>query len=292
MANRVTLMLMAAAVLTAGGCGSKKQALEGRMLVVASIAPLADFARQVGSKHVEVYLMVPSSASPHTYQITPGQMDAVSQARVLVLNGVGLEYWAKKVVDAAGNPHLAVVRTAEGLPIIGSEDEHEPGGNPHVWLDPIYAVHQVEAIRDAFVKTDPANAAAYRANAAKYVAKLRALDGKTRSRVKQFRSRRFIAFHPAWVYFARRYGLEQAAVIEEWPGKEPSPSKIKEIVQTAKRLKARAIFAEPQLSPKAAQVVAEEAGAKVLILNPLGGPSGGYIETMLDNVAQMEKALK
>jgi zinc transport system substrate-binding protein len=286
---------LAAVVLVTSGCGAKKQSTGSRMLVMASIAPLADFARQVGGDRVKVELMVPSGASPHTYQIRPDQMDTVSKAAILVLNGVELEYWADKVIDAAANPKLVVVRTADGLSIIDSADDHahEHGGNPHVWLDPIYAIHQVEAIRDAFIDADPGNAEAYRENAAAYVTKLKTLDTEIKDRVKRFRSKQFIAFHPAWVYFAQRYGLVQAAVIEEWPGKEPPPSKIKEIVQTAKRLNARAIFAEPQLSAKAAQVVAEEAGANVLFLNPLDGPPNtGYLGMMRANVDQMEMALR
>lgn len=291
--RQVECLLLVMLVATSAGCGPKSQQPGGRMLVIASIAPLADFARQVGGDRVRVMVMVPPGASPHTYQIRPDQMQAVSRARVLVLNGVGLEYWADKVIDAAGNPKLVIVRTADGLPIIDSGDRHEPSGNPHVWLNPIYAVHQVEKIRDAYIEADEKHAEFYRANAAAYIKKLNKLDAEIRQKVNRFRSRQFIAFHPAWIYFAKRYGLTQAAVIEDWPGKEPPPSKIREIVQTANRIKARAIFAEPQLSPKAAQVVAEESGAKVLMLNPLESfGESGYIGMMNANLRQMEKALK
>ena len=108
-----------------------------------------------------------------------------------------------------------------------------------------------------------------------------------------FSSKKFIAFHPAWVYFAQRYGLEQAAVIETTPGKEPSPAEIAEIVKTARAIGAKAIFAEPQFSPKAAEVIAAESGAEVLFLNPLGEPPDfSYLDTMRYNVGEMEKALK
>lgn len=283
-----------ACILGAAGCARHAPKPSGRMLVIASIAPLADFAKQVGGNLVDVEVMVPPGASPHTYQIRTDQMENVSRASVLVLNGVGLEYWADKVIDAAGNPKLIVVHAAKGLPIIDSTDKHDPGGNPHVWLDPIYAIRQVELIRDAFIKADPKHTSQYTANADRYIGKLKRLDADIRARVRQFKSKQFIAFHPAWVYFAQRYGLVQAAVIEEWPGKDPPPSKIREIVQTAKRLKVKAIFAEPQLSPKAAQVVAEEAGVEVLMLNPLESSSGSssYIEMVRTNMDQIEKALK
>jgi zinc transport system substrate-binding protein len=97
--------------------------------VAASILPLADFARQVGGERVSVEALIPPGASPHTYELTPAQLQAVSRAHALVLNGVGLEYWADKVIAATDNPDLVVVTTSEGLDIIAG-DEHASGGNP------------------------------------------------------------------------------------------------------------------------------------------------------------------
>lgn len=263
-----------------------------KLLVAASILPLADFARQVGGERTEVETLVPPGASPHTYELTPAQLKLVSLARVLVLNGVGLEFWADKMISAAHNPQLIVVRTAEGLNILAG-DADEPGGNPHVWLSPVNAIHQVEMIREALMRADPAGTDTYRANAARYIAELRALDKEIRSTVATFSQPKFIAFHAAWVYFARDYGLQEAAVVEGAPGREPSPAEIAGIIRTAKAIGARAIFAEPQFSQKAAQVIAEESGAKVLLLNALGQPpSYSYLNLMHYNLEQMSKALR
>lgn len=287
------LLCIPLALAMAAGCGRKDEAVSDKLPVVASIAPLADFARQVGGDLVRVDMIIPPGASPHTYQFRPDQMKALSAAAVLVLNGIGLEYWADKAIDAAANPKLVVVRTADGIPVLDSGGDEHPGGNPHVWLDPVLAVRQVEAIRDAFIKADPPNSGTYRTNAARYIAELKRLDAQIRRSVKGFRQKRFIAFHPAWSYFVRRYGLVQAAVIEDFPGKEPDPARIRQVVQIARRLKARAVFAEPQFSPRAAQVIAEEAGAKVVMLDPLGRPPDySYLTTMRGNLSQMESALK
>ena len=263
-----------------------------QILVLASILPLADFARQVGGDRVQVETLVPPGASPHTYELTPAQLQAVSRAKVLVLNGTGLEYWADKMISAANNPNLVVVKTAEGLDIIAG-DEHAPGGNPHVWLSPLNAIHQVEMIRDTLSQADPVGANTYRANANRYTGELSALDREIHDTVAMFRNRKFIAFHAAWAYLARDYGLEQAAVVETTPGKEPSPAEVAEIVRTAKAIGAKAIFAEPQFSSKAAAVIAEESGAQVLFLNPLGQPPDyRYIDLMRYNLNEMSKALK
>jgi zinc transport system substrate-binding protein len=288
----IRFVLLLASILTACSGAAAPAPVESRLLITASILPLADFARQVGGDRVQVETLVPPGASPHTYELTPAQLKSVSQARVLVLNGVGLEFWADKIISAANNPNLIVVQTAEGLNIIAG-DKDETGGNPHVWLSPPNAMHQVEMIRDALIRTDPAGADVYRANAERYIGELRALDKEIRDTVTTFSTRKFIAFHAAWAYFAREYGLEQTAVVERMPGQEPSPAEIAAIVRAASAIGAKAIFAEPQFSAKAAQVIAEESGAKVLFLNPLGQPPNyRYLDLMRYNLGEIGKALK
>ncbi len=287
------MVMLAVLLVGCSGRGDQSAAMsDDRLLVAASIAPLYDFSRQVGGDRVRVELLVPPGTSPHTYELTPAQLQVLSKARMLVLNGVGLEFWADEAVSAANNPDLIVVYTSQGLEIEDGDPDHG-GGNPHVWLDPINAMHQVQGIRDALAQADPEGADVYQANAEAYIAELEALDREIRDKVATFSNRKFIAFHPAWIYFARRYGLEQAAVIETTPGREPSPAEVAEIVNTARAIGAKAIFAEPQLSSKAAEVIAAESGAEVLFLNPLGEPPDfSYLDMMRYNLAQMEKALK
>ena len=279
-------VLFASLALHAAGARAQE-----RLPVAASILPLADFARQVGGERIRLETLVPPGASPHTYEPTPAQLKFLSRARVLVLNGVGLEFWADKVIAAVDNPNLIVVRTAKGLKILAG-DADEPRGNPHVWLSPHEAIHQVEMIRDALARADPGGSDAYRANAERYVAELRAFDADIRATVATFSQRKFIAFHAAWAYFARDYGLEEAAVIEHAPGREPSPADIADVIRTARAIGAKAIFAEPQFPVSAARVIAEESGASVLLLDPLGKPSETYLDLMRSNLAQISKALR
>ena len=275
-------------------CGKPQQgtALDARLPVVASILPLADFLNQIGGNRVRVETLVPAGASPHTYELAPAQLKAVMRARVLVLNGLGLEYWSDKVIASAENPGLIIVNFSEGLQIIAG-DAGEPGGNPHTWLSPANVLRQAGKIREALIQADPAGAAEYRANAEKFLSEVRSLDGEIRRAVAGFSSRRFIAFHAAWSYFAADYGLQETAVVERRPGQEPSPAEIADIVRKAKEIQARAIFAEPQFSTKAAEVIAEECGARVLLLNPLGlPPAYRYLDLMRYNLDQMSSALR
>jgi len=293
-----TLVLV---TFTLGGCGGAplRQAQDiatpgvGKVKVAVSIAPLADLAQEVGGEHVTVTTLVPPGASPHTYEPTPAQVREVAEADVLALIGLGFEFWAEDIIESAANPDLIVVYTSEGIEVI-HEHEGRETGNPHVWLDPRNAMVQVRHIREALIEADPAHQSEYEANAEAYLAQLEALDEEIAAQVATWSHREFIAFHPSWVYFARRYGLVQAAVIERTPGKEPSPVEVAEIIETARHIRARAIFAEPQFSPKAAETIAADSGAQVLFLNPLGGAEGptSYLEMMRYNVEQMEKALK
>lgn len=270
-----------------------------KVLVVATIFPLADFARNVGGDRVEVTTLLPSGVNPETYEPTPDKVKSIAKAKLFVFNGAGLEVWVQKIVESAANPKLLVVETSQGLPLIKEEDEHEQkhhGVNPHVWLDPRLAQRQVAAIRDALIQLDPGHRDYYAGNATKYQAELEALDKEIREEVNSFSTKQFITFHAGWPYFAARYGLTLAAVIEEAPGKEPSPAYVKEVIDMARRVKAKAIFAEAQFNPKAAETIAAESGAQVLLLDPMGGPEvegrNSYLKMMRYNLRQMSRALK
>jgi len=265
---------------------------DDRLIIAASIAPLADFCRQVGGERVSVFTVVPSGANPHTFELDPQLLRRIGGARLLVLNGLGLEYWAEKVADNYSSNALEVLTVSQGIPVLADEDHAE--GNPHVWLDPLYAARQVEKITEALMRLDPPQAQAYRDRSDRYQQVLHDLDEEIRREIDGWQERRFICFHPSWNYFSERYHLEQAAVIEKRPGFEPSPSEAAEIIGLARRLQVRAIFAEQQFPLKITEMIAAECGARVLVLDPLGfdGEGYSYVSLLRTNVAQMAMALR
>ncbi|RKY83652.1 hypothetical protein DRQ09_09755 [candidate division KSB1 bacterium] len=282
-------------------CSNRKEKAE-KISVVASILPLKDFTRQVGGKYVDVEVLVPPGSSPHTYEPTPAQLKRLSKAKLLVLNGIGLEYWDDKVIKSVKNPDLMVIYTAEGLDIINelhpgkenSAEKHEhTGGNPHVWLDPINAIHQVEMICTALVKIKPEYRDYFVTNKDNFVKELRSLDEEFRARLKHFTSRNIITFHSGYDYFIRRYGLKKVAVLEEFPGKEPTPARLVSIIELVRKYNIKAIFAEPQFPTKIAEVISSECGIKVAYLDPLGKDQDySYIKLMRYNFSQLERFLK
>jgi len=275
-------------------------ALEAKMKVVASISPLADFVRQVGGAKVDVVLLLPPGASPHTYEPTPKAIHEISQSRIFFKIGSGLEFWADRMIKAAA-AKIVIVDSSSGVDLIKltyhdhtvSHEDHTDT-DPHIWLDPVICLEIIHKIETALSKADPSNALYYKSNATAYRDKLGKLDREIAGRTRSFRTREYVTFHPAWNYFSRRYGLKVAAAIEEGPGKEPSPKHVSRIIETLRRLNTRVIFAEPQFSPKIAETIAKDAGARVLFLDPIGGQQHRetYIEMMKYNLAIMEKALK
>ena len=298
----VALALLFVLGALAGGFTCAEET-KGKPVVVATIFPLADFVKNVAGDRVEVVTLLPSGASPHTYEPTPGDMKDVAGAMLLVVSGAGLDYWVEDLKSAASD-NLAVLDTSaalaeEGLLLSGDEHEDEEddhgGVNPHYWLDPVLAQRQVEAIAAALAAADPDNAGFYEDSAAGYIDRLRSLDEEIASETQSFTSREFITFHPAWTYFAQRYGLVEAAVIEESPGKEPSVEYIMHVVDVAKEHHIKVIFAEPQFSAKAAEAIAADSGARVLLLDPMGGEGlegrDSYLALMRYNVDQMAEAM-
>jgi zinc transport system substrate-binding protein len=190
----------------------------GRIKVIASIAPLADFAKQVGGERVDIKLLLPPGASPHTYEPTPKVIKDISDAEVFLKIGAGFEFWAEKIIKVSENKKIIVVETSEGIPLIRDEHVHKRVvGDPHIWLDPLIAAKIVTRIEREFKKIDPGGATYYEENAVSYTKELTKLDRDITGRVKKFRTKDYVTFHPAWNYFSRRYGLEVVGVIEEFP---------------------------------------------------------------------------
>ena len=266
-----------------------------KIKVIASIAPLADFARQVGGEKVDVKLLLPPGASPHVFEPTPRAIKDVSDAKVFIKIGAGLEFWAEKIIKSSGNKDLIIVDSSSGIPLIKDSHAHGPlGADPHIWLDPVIAAGIVTKIERALIKADPNNGEYYKKNAALYREKLRLLDLEISGRVKALRTKEYVTFHSAWNYFSKRYGLRVAGVIEESPGKEPSPKHMARIIKEIRRIGSKAVFVEPQFNPKIAEVIAKESGAKVVYLDPFEGKEGRdtYIDMMRYNISAIESVMK
>jgi zinc transport system substrate-binding protein len=307
--------LARAAVLATLVAGCDQPAPSAKPLVVATFYPLYEFARQVAGDRAAVLSLVPPGVEPHDWEPSPQQVADVQKARVFVYNGAGFEPWADKLLrDVRGGNALAV-DTSKGLPLlpapVAALDAHghapkpaaagTPSGSPdpHVWLDPMLAQSQVEAIRGALVQADPANRAAYEDNARTYRAKLADLDARFQAGLAKCARRDIVVSHASFGYLARRYGLTQIGLMGLAPEAEPSPAELVAIANAARRRGVTTIFFETLVSPRLAETLAREIGARTLVLNPIEGltkedvaAGKDYVALMQDNLASLRAGLQ
>ncbi len=284
----ITIMTILVLVLVAAASTAACRQVQpsgNKLGVAVTLVPYADFVQQVGGDRVDVTVMVPSGASPHTYEPTPGQMVALSEAEVYVQVGSGVEFeltWMDNLI--AQNPGMLVVNASDGIALIeGShehdEEEHEAEEHgsidPHVWTSPANVKIVVRNICDGLIAVDPDNAAYYESNRDAYLDELDALDEYIRGEFEGYTVRFFLVYHPSFGYFAYEYGLEQLSI--ELEGKEPTPKVIQQCIDLAQQYNLNYVYIDPASVPQYAETIAGSIGGRTALLNPL---PENYIESM------------
>jgi len=270
--------------------------------IVVTIPVLKDLTEQVGGPHVHVTSLLSGYENEHTYSPKPSDLVAVRKARLLFEVGIGLEVWVSSLVKNAGSASLLVVTTSKGIALLhdteheGSAHAGEGGerGNPHIWMDPENAMMMLRHITEALSQVDPAHATEYRANQAAYLRKLEHLQGELSERVARVADRRFIAHHPAWPYFARRFGFQIVGTIQPQSGSEPSALQLHSLIATIKKDRIKVVVSEVQLSRRIPELLAKETGARVVVLTTLPGGlphTDTYLDMLRYNVLQLAQAL-
>lgn len=297
----IWLLLLLALTIAATGSGVQT-ASAAELSVVATIHPLGSITQAVGGSLVSVHTILPPGASPHTFEPRPAHVRSIADSRIFVAVGEGLDDWALTLARSAGRADVLLISErvkAAGLARAFDEhedDSHEHGDiDPHVWLDPIIVKEVIApAIAEALIAALPEHRNEIRQNLDRFRGELTQLDAWIRERLADSEDAAFISYHSAWGYFAHRYGLHHVASVAGFPGQEPSARWIAQIVQMARRQGVRVIFAEPQLSPKAAQTIAREIRGEVLLLDPIGGPGlagrDSYIDLMRYNTEMLAQA--
>jgi len=257
--------------------------------VVVSIHPYADLVTQIAGGQVAVHQLLPSGASPHTFDPTPSQARLLAGADLAVMNG-GVDDWLRQLLRATA-PRVPLVVVAERIPYHPIQGDAGAGVNPHVWLDPSLMEEAIPVLVSALSHIDPADTALYQANGAALRASLRTLDEELTAQLAPLRGAPFVPFHDAWPYFARHFGLDLVVTIEPSPGREPSPRYVADAVAAIRKSGAKAVFGERQLDPRPAQVVAEAAGVKLATLDPIGRSDQSYQDLMRANVATIVRTI-
>lgn len=293
---------------------------EPKIKVMTTFLPMTQFTQAVAGERAEVIPLLPTNVGPHDYQASPEDVQRLSQAKVLVKNGLAMETFLDNMIANAENPNLQVIDTSQGVETITSQsieggDAHDHGHNhsdtgatksteghhdhgefnPHIWLDPKRAIVQVENIRNGLVAADPEGEAIYQAKAAAYIAQLQALDGEITTLLRPFQGKTFVTFHDFVPYFAQSYDLK-ATFLVDIPESNPSPADVRRVMEAVQTSNLKAILTEPQANKNTFAALAEDLNVKISVFDPIEtGPASEigpdyYLNTMRQNAQNLAAA--
>jgi manganese/iron transport system substrate-binding protein len=294
------VFVAAALALLVAGCRPTGSAQPGGngLSVVTTSTVFGDLVRNVGGDLVSVTSLVPAKADVHTFEPSPADLRAVAGAKLLVMNGLGLDDWLRDTVVNAAATGTPLVELAVNLPGVELLPGEDPGTqNPHLWMAVPYAELYIDRIEAALAAADPAHAADFSRQADAYKSRLATLDQHVRDQIATIPAtdRKLVTFHDAFPYFAREYGIEIVGVAVEAPGQEPSAGEIAALVQAIRGAGVKAIFSESQFPTALVDQIARETGAKVvaqLYDDSLGDPPVTSYEALIQwDVDQLVGAL-
>ncbi len=306
----LSLGLLGTALILSACAGQGEQASgNARLKVVATTSIVGDVTAQVGGELIELSVLLPVGADPHSFELSPQDVAAVSEADLIFANGAGLETFLDNLIESAGAQEK-VVQVSEGIEFQESAGEHEAGEeehehaegiDPHTWTDPNNVLVWLQNIEAALSERDPANAAAYQSNADYYRGELAALDAWIRMQVEQIppAQRKIVTDHLQFGYFAAQYGFEQVGAI--LPGfstlAQPSAQDLAALEDAIASLQVKAIFVGNNFNPSLAERVAEDTNTRLLFvytgsLSEAGGEAGTYLDYMRFNTAAFVEGLK
>lgn len=250
--------------------------------VIVSVAPHKFFVEKIAGETVQVYLMVPAGASAHTYEPTPRQMMKAADASLWFSIGESFEKRAMQAL-LSHRPNLKIINLQQGLDLIHTDHSHGhkgccPGSiDLHFWLSARQAQIQAKTIADALSQAYPGSAELYQKNLQSFQKELASLDKQIESILAPLKKRDILVGHPAYAYFCRDYQLKQHSI--EIEGKDPTPQQMTKLLNLVRSIGTNTIFVQPQYNNKAAQLIAKEINARLVVLDPY---AENYINTMLE----------
>jgi zinc transport system substrate-binding protein len=278
------LILMLLIALLAG-CGQKKPGVTNTTKnITVSILPQKTFVEKIAGNDFTVNVLIPPGTSPAAYSLLPSQMAEIAQSAIWFRMGyIAFELsWKDKII--AANTNMKVVDLSEGLDLIaaGKTTEGEKtiltGVDPHIWLSPALVKQMAAKMLTEISAINPTEKEKYQANYKAFIAEIDSLDVEIKEKLAPFTGGKIISFHPSLSYFAREYGIEQHSL--ESGGKEPTPQRMTEVIDLAKRENIKVIYIQGELDREHARVFAEETGGQVVQVRPLNPDWSGNLREM------------
>ncbi len=293
------LIAAATLVAAAGGlaaCSNQPSGAsgDGKMRVVAAFYPLQYVAERIGGDRVQVTNLVAPGAEPHDLELQPGQAAQLAGADLVVyLHGFQAEVDA--AIDEQHNDKAFDVATVEPLADPPAGVESETLKDPHVWLDPVRLATIADKLTDRMVQLDKGHEADFRSHAKALRSDLETLDREYAQGLATCQRHEIVTSHAAFAYLAQRYHLTQIPISGVSPEEEPTPQHLAQVAELAKEKGVTTIFFETLVSPKVAEALAKEVGAKAEVLDPIEGIEQGstadYLSVMRDNLTKLKPAL-
>jgi len=253
--------------------GGVKDSEEGKRVITVSIVPFRYFVEAIGGDDFSVNVMVPAGSNPHIYEPFPDQIFRLRKSVAYISNGyLGFEItWLGRFYDT--NETMKKLTLSQNIEPLGpehhQEGDHVEGADPHYWVSPKCALIMAASVKDFLVELNPDSKSKYETNYQKLLTVISGIDRKATDLFSGVRSKSFMIYHPNLGYLARDYGLEEIAV--EYEGKEPPPSRMKNLIDRARAGGIKTIFVQREYDAKNAKAIADEIGAEVRIIDPLSG---------------------
>jgi zinc transport system substrate-binding protein len=263
-----------------------------RKIISVSIGPFKYFVEELAGNNFEVNVMVPAGSNPHIYEPYPGQIKKLRQSIAYISNGyLGFEItWLDRFYEL--NRSMKKLSLGDNIdPIIPQhqhEDNHFEGADPHYWVSPLCAMKMASSVREFLVNLDPGNREQYDKNYKILTGKIMEVDSMAKALYASAGKKAFMIYHPNLGYLARDYGLEEIAV--EKDGKEPTPSRLRELIDLAKEDNLKIIMVQKEYDTRNARAIADETGSRVVVIDPLSEnwylATAGIIRILKDSFAE------
>jgi zinc transport system substrate-binding protein len=269
---------------------SRSSTAPGIKIITVSISPFKYFVEQIAGNDFLVNIMVPAGADPHTYEPFPGQINDLRKSVGYISNGfLGFEMnWLNRFYET--NRTMKKLNLGDSITPLSSEHRHEGGhietADPHYWVSPKCALIIASSVKTFLCGLNPSQSQKYDSNYQLLISKIKELDNKASRLFSVVPVKSFMIYHPNLAYLARDYGLEEIPV--EFEGKEPAPSRMRELIDRARKENLMTIFVQIEYDTKNAKAIASETGAKIVLIDPL---SENWLKSTTDIIDNLNKSL-
>jgi zinc transport system substrate-binding protein len=285
MLRKLFLLLITGLLISCG-----RNSTDSVKIITVSIAPFKYFVEQIAGNDFTVNIMVPAGADPHTYEPFPQQIDKLRRSVAYISNGyLGFEMnWLDRFYET--NPTMKKLSLGDGIDPLTSGHQHEgghmEGADPHYWVSPMNALVIASSVKGLLTELNPLQKEKYESNYKLLILKIREIDTRAKELFSGTSNKCFMIYHPNLAYIARDYGLEEIPV--EFEGKEPPPSRMRELIDRARKDNIKTIFVQMEYDSKNAKAIAGEIGAHIVLIDPL---SEDWLKSTTDIIEALSKSL-